>query len=180
MVFSILSLFKAKQEDRYIAGDSEKPTVILVDLDPETERLLAVFQDLNHPIVILSISGLFQIAKVYDSGDRVTRGKLSERLLAYSGLRSILFVSSDINSRLREIVDVANTIRLKTSLLSFESLNNGDESYKNSREGYDYPIADKAYFIDEQLMQEVQARNKGPSDIVYVGEEVVPALKQDE
>ncbi|WP_283789618.1 hypothetical protein QNI23_003800 [Bermanella sp. WJH001] len=169
MLFSISSLFKSNQEDNYIAGDREKKTILLLDLDPELPRLCAIFQELNHPVVIIAVNSCFTASKIYDAGQRVTRGKISEKMLAYSTFSSMLFVSSDVNSHLREVVDVSNTLGIKTTLLSFESIGDGSGKYRNVREGYDYPITDRALFVDQNLMREVASRNKGPSSYFCVG-----------
>jgi hypothetical protein len=170
MQFSIFSLFKRDSQDQYISGSDDKSTIFLLDNDPHSERLSTLFNALGHSVIILAVGELFPSNKIYDQGDRRVCELIVEKLLGYRGVSANLFVSSDIDTKLREVVDVANSLCMTTSLLSFESLEEGGSTYRNHREGYDYPIVDRAYFVDEQLMMKVKSRNKGPSDFVYTGQ----------
>ena len=171
MAFSIFSLFKKNSDDHYSPGDIDKKTIILLSMDPDYDRLNSIFTSLGHSVISVDVSGAFPSAKFYDQGQQKVREKVAAKFSSYKNDFSVLFVSTDLDTKLREVVDVANVLMLPTSLLSFEAAGEGGSVYRNYREGYDYPIVDRAYFIDKNILAEVQSRNKGPSEYCYVGME---------
>jgi hypothetical protein len=171
----LTSLFKRASSDFFFEGNADTPTVILVDIDPSFQRLQDVFVSLNVSVLTLSLSELFPKSGVYNNGLTSVRSKLYERLMDFNSHTFRLVVSTDIETRVREVVDVANRLSIKTYLLNFESVDEGKQHYRNFREGYDYPIVDIALFLDPELANEVIGRKKGISEIQPVCQKDKPS-----
>lgn len=171
-MFSLARFIGRNKQDRYISGDDELPTIVLIDIDKGSLGLENILTSMGVSIWVMTLESEFSNVKgIYSAGLVDTRNKLANRVYELIDGSYRVLVSSDLDNKVRDFIDVCNGHGVSTSLLNLDSYNDGTLQYRNYREGYDYPIVDHAMFLDSKLEQEVRLRQKGPSKFSCVGVE---------
>lgn len=173
MKLPLASFFKRVTSDRFTEGTLSAPTILLVSCDPASDKLEELLNSLGYSTLLLDLGAMFPKGAIYNIGDILVRSKLYERIVDFPTTDYRLVVSTDLDNRVREVVDVANKLEFKTYLLCFDSLNEGKHAYQNFREGYDFPLTDISMFIDPDLALVVSNRKRGMSDIKSIESSLV-------
>lgn len=147
-------------------------SVVLLDIDPEYEALLKILKRLDVNVSRFNASNIIPKVRYYNNGNIKVREGLFSELSSLDKSSLILMVSSDVDSKLREVVDVSNKVGLKTACLYLGQKQYGAFKYESIREGYRYGISDKLMFVDPLMHEEVSSRGLGVSSCSIVSSQV--------